>query len=191
MEARALAITVQSTFEALQEMEPTLWARVRAELPPESLAAIEDTSRISWIPVEHDVALTRAIFAIAGRERARECFRRMMRQNFETPVLGSLAEGALRLLGGSPERLVRWAPKVWAHLMRDSGEMVVGQAEPALVRLELRDMPPAVCDRDYLDGIAGAAEAIFDLAHVDGVVELEGPRPDGSATLVLSWKVEP
>lgn len=186
---RILAAMIQSTLEQLEAMDPELSRRVRDALPPETTAAIRSASRISWVDIEHDLALTHAVFAEAGRERAREIMRRMLVANFRAPVLRPLIDGALRLLGRSPDRLLRWAPKVWGHVMRDAGDVVFEAAAPGSGRLRFSDLPPLVADPVYLDGVGAAATALFEVAGTEGIGELEGPDERGRAAIVLSWKL--
>jgi hypothetical protein len=182
---RILAGFVQGTLAGLA---PALSARVRARLAPETLATLESSSRLSWLPIELDVELTLAIYAELGAGAAHELFRRNLSSALAPPILRSLAQGALRLFGASPARLFGWAPKVYAQIYRDSGEMRFEGDGPGSARLELRRLPPAVAQsRDYLDGLAGAIAAGFDLIGVKGEVTIERLDP---AKLRAAFRIE-
>jgi hypothetical protein len=186
---RVLAGFVQGTLAGL---EPAVGARVRARLEPETVRTLERSSRIAWLPIEVDVELTRAIYAELGAGRARELFRRNLSDAFDTPILRSLAQGALRLFGASPVRLFSWAPKAYAQIYRDSGEMRFEAGAPGSARLELTLLPPAIAEsRDYLDGVAGSIAAGFDFMDLKGEVTVERFDPPGRrASFRLAWEDE-
>jgi hypothetical protein len=186
---RIIAGFVQGTLSGLP---PAIGARVRARLAPETLAALERSSRVSWLPVEVDVELTHAIYAELGAGPAHEMFRRNLSAALDTPILRSLAQGALRLFGASPVRLFGWAPKVYAQIYRDAGEMRFESDGPGSARLELSQLPPAVAgSRDYLDGLAGAIAAGFDLMELKGEASIERLDPAAQrACFRLAWEEE-
>ena len=183
---RILAGFVQGTLASL---EPALAERVRGRLAPDVRAALERSGRLSWLAVEVDVALTHAIYAELGAGRARELFRRNLAGALDTPILRSLAQGALRLFGASPARLFSWAPKAWSQIYRDAGEMRFETDPPGAARLELsRLAEPIAASRDYLDGLAGSIAAGFDFLGVKGEVVIERCDPSGRrASFRLVW----
>jgi hypothetical protein len=184
---RILAGFVQGTLSGL---EPALGAGVRARLSPETLATLQRSNRLAWLPIEIDVELTHAIYAELGAARAHELFRRNLSAALDTAILWSLAQGALRLFGASPARFFGWAPKVFAQIYRDAGEMRFELDEPGSARLELSALPPPVAQsRDYLDGVAGAIAAGFDFMGLKGEVTIERHHPEKrSARFRLSWE---
>ena len=187
---RILAGFVQGTLAAVSAQDPALGERVRARLAPATRERLARASRIAWVPLDLDVELTHAIYAELGVVRAREVFRRNLSGALESPVLRSLAQGALRLFGASPARLFGWAPKVYAQLYRDAGEMRFALDEPGRARLEFLALPPGVAtSRNYLDGMAASVAAGFDYVGVKGEVRIEAHDPAGArATLRLEWE---
>jgi hypothetical protein len=186
---RILAGFVQGTLAAVSAQDPALGERVRARLAPATRERLARASRIAWVALELDVELTHAIYAELGAVRARELFRRNLSGALEAPVLRSLAQGALRLFGASPARLFGWAPKVYAQIYRDAGAMRFALDAPGSARLELTELPPAVAaSRSYLDGMAAAVAAGFDLMGVKGEVRLESHEPAAArARFRLEW----
>jgi hypothetical protein len=183
---RILAGFVQATLAGVPEPAR---AGVRARLAPAALATLEGSSRLSWLPIEVDVELTRAIYAELGSGRARELFRRSLSTALEAPILHSLVQGALRIFGATPERFYGWAPKAYAQLYRDAGEMRFECDEPGSARLELSGLPSAAASGDYLDGMSAAVAAGFDVLGVKGEVTLS--RLDagaGTASFRLLWE---
>jgi hypothetical protein len=189
---RILAGFVQGTLAAVSAQDAALGERVRARLAPATRERLAGASRIAWVPLDFDVELTHAIYAELGPVRARELFRRNLSGALESPVLRSLAQGALRLFGASAERLFGWAPKVYGQLYRDAGEMRFTLDEPGSARLELSRLPQAVANsRDYLDGMAAAVAAGFDFVGVKGEVRIEAHQPAAArARFRLEWEQE-
>jgi len=186
---RILASFVHGTLEAIDCMDGDLGRAVRDALKPETRDAIENAWAASWLPIGHDVELTEAFFALAGRERACRAMRSNLASTFQKPILRPLVEGALRIFGShDPRKLLRWAPRAWSLLFRNVGEM---SAEIGLDRatVELLDLPPEVADsREYLLGTAAAISAIYDLTGFEGTCELL-EHGDGKACFELHWQV--
>jgi hypothetical protein len=187
---RVLAGFVQSTLDALAGLGPGAAARVRARMAPASLAAVAEASRIAWVPLALDIELTNWLYAEVGMERGRAFMRDNLRKSFDLPILRGLLDTALRLLGRDPERVLRWAPKVWGHLFRGAGSLRFEEAGACAARLVLADLPDEVLrGSEWLDGTAGAAAAVFDILRVDGEVRLEGPdRSARTAAIHATWK---
>jgi hypothetical protein len=185
---RILAGFVQSSLEAIDELDQAMGAAARQRLKPETLEAIEGASPIGWIAIEIDVELTEAFFAVAGAERACQAFRQNLVRGFDRPLLRPIAEGATAILGRSPHRLLRWAPKVWSLVFRDCGSMTL-DATPNGALLRLTDLPLAItASQDYLEGVGATIEGVFFLAGVPGRCELLRIRGK-EAEFVLSWKL--
>ena len=186
---RILAGFVQGTLAAVSERDPELGERVTARLAPETRERLAHTSRIAWLPLAVDVELTHAIYAELGPARAREIFRRNLTGALDAPVLRSFTQGALRLFGASPARVLGWAPKVYAQILRDAGEMRFELDAPGSARLELERLPACVAESaDYLDGIAAAIGGGFDFLNEKGEVRMEAHTPAaGRATFRLDW----
>lgn len=187
---RILAGFVQSTLSAIDELDAALGARVRERLPAESRRAIEDASGIAWLPIARDVEVTEALFEAAGPARAREIFRRNLASTFEAPVLRTLIQGGLKLLGTSPGRLLSWSPRVYTLLFRDAGEICFVEEGRNAGRIEMRDLPPElVARREYFEGSAAAISAVFDLLRTKGEVRLDAIDPvRRSASFRIEWE---
>jgi hypothetical protein len=189
---RILAGFVQGTLAAVAAQDAALGERVRERLAPATRERLASASRIAWLALEVDVELTHAIYAELGAVRARELFRRNLSGALESPVLRSIAQGALRLFGASPARLFSWAPMVYAQLYRDAGQMRFTLEAPGSARLELEALPPCVAtSRNYLDGVAASIAAGFDYVGVKGEVRIETHEPARArAAFRLAWEEE-
>jgi hypothetical protein len=189
---RILAGFVQGTLAAVVAQDVALGERVRARLAPATRERLASASRIAWLALEVDVELTDAIYAELGPVRARELFRRNLSGALDSPVLRSIAQGALRLFGASPARLFSWAPMVYAQLYRSAGQMNFTLDAPGSARLELEALPACVAtSRSYLDGVAASIGAGFDYVGVKGEVRIETHDPARArAAFRLAWDEE-
>jgi hypothetical protein len=164
-------------------------AAVLERLDVGSLGAIREASGLDWLPLEHDLALTRALYEGLGAAAAGRFFRAHTLGSFDGPVLRTMVHTAVRLFGLEPGAWARWVPKGWQLLFRGCGDWTVGEAGPGRVTLTLSAMPPACAeDPAWLRSVGSSLEALLDLARVRGVVEL-APREAGAAeaTFALRW----
>jgi hypothetical protein len=185
-EPRILASFVHGTLQVIDSMDGDLGRRVRESLKPETLEAVENAWSASWLPLGHDVEVTSAFFRLAGVERGCEAMRRNMAETFQKPTLRPLIDGAIRLLGLSPGKLLGWAPRIWPLIFRDAGGLRV-EVGDGRATLWLERLPPEVADhRDYLMGTAAAIAAVFDLTSVTGDCRL-GEHGRGAARFELEW----
>lgn len=186
-EPRILAGFVHGTLEVIDAQGGDLGARVRAELKPDTLEAIENAWSAAWIPLAHDVELSLAFCRVAGTEEACAAMRRNMAEAFHKPMLRSVIDGAVRILGLSPGKLVRWAPRIWPLVMKDAGVMRVESQEDGAATVWLEGLPPLIADEgDYLAGTAAAIAAVFDLAGTAGHCRLV-EHGHGRARFALIW----
>jgi hypothetical protein len=186
-EPRILASFLHGTLDAIDAIDRDLGRRVRAELKPESLEEIENAWAASWLPIRLDVELTEAFFRLAGTARGCEAMRRNLAGTFDQPILRPLVEGALRLLGRHPGKLLRWSPRVWSLLFRDLGRLEV-EIEAGHAAVLMLDLPPEVAgSREYLLGSAAAIAAVFDLTGYEGTCELR-EHGKGRARFELGWQ---
>jgi hypothetical protein len=183
---RVLASFVHGTLEVIDSMDDDLGRRVRESLEAGTLAEIENAWAAGWVPVRCDVELTTAFFRLAGTRRGCEAMRRNMSETFHKPVLRSIIDGATRIFGLSPGKLLRWSPRIWPLLFKDMGDLAV-EAGDGTAAVTLSGLPPEVAEnREYLTGTASALAAVFDLSGVPGESCLVD-HGDGQARFALSW----
>ncbi len=185
-EPRILAGFVQGTLDTVRQVEGRTGLRIAERLPAETVARVRKALPVSWLPLQLDVELTAALFDGAGTEEAVRVFRDAMAGSMDKSFLGPLVRGAVALLGRSPERLLRWAPKVWSAIYRDAGDLAVGPHPEGLVLEWLHAPRLAASQRDYLLGIAGAVEGALAALRIESQCRLEEPADD--PTFIVRWK---
>jgi hypothetical protein len=183
---------IQGTLDAIDRHDAELGRRVRDGLRPESREAIVGASRIAFLNLELDVEVTEVLYLEAGPDRAREILRANLAETFTSPILRSFITMALRLRGNEPGRLLQWSSKVWGQIYRDFGSIAFVPVGDSEGRFELSALPLAIAEHSlYLDGIAAAMSAVFDLLEIDGQVDLKAVDPAaGRAIISAVWEAE-
>jgi len=189
---RMLGSFIQGTLEAIDRYDADLGRRVRDGLRPASREAIASASRIAFLDLELDVEVTEILYRVAGPERARAVLRSNLAETFTSPILRSFIGMALRLRGREPGRLLEWSSKVWGQIYRDFGSISFVPVGASEGRFELNGLPPVIAEHaDYVDGIAAAMSAVFDLLELDGHTELKALDPaTGRAIITAVWETE-
>jgi hypothetical protein len=153
-------------------------------------AAIEGSGGSDWLPVAHDVALARALDAVLGPEGLATFNQRMMLQSFEGPLLRTLVQTAMAVIGADPAALARWIPKGWQLMFQGCGSWRVEPSGATSVALTLTEMAPA-CAEDpvWPRSVASALSAVPVLARVVGSVELVRIDPPArTARYAFTWR---
>lgn len=185
-EPRVLSAFVKTHLREIDSILGDDAARVRAQMGPEAIAEIEKSLRVSWVPLETHVRLNAACFDVAGRDRAREACRLTVLESFEQPFLKPILSGAFAILGSSFERFVTWTPKAWPALFRDVGTLRWQPDGDAVGRLILERADVMILESpDYIEGLAGAFSALFDVTQRHGEVRALGGTRD--LEIQLSW----
>jgi hypothetical protein len=126
--------------------------------------AVEESSRVAWLPLALDVELTEAVDRACGRARMKHWCRDAIARSTEGPLLRPLILG-LQALGFAPHNTLKRAPYGWTLIYRGCGELRyerVSERECALVQDDVA--PAMLASEPYLDGIAGAFEAAIAIA---------------------------
>ena len=104
-------------------------------------------------------------------------------------MLQTLVVTAVRILGLDPASFARWVPRAWHMLFRGVGEWSAAEEGAAGAVLTLARLPIECAEHPvWLRSVARSLDALFDLARVQGTVEL-APRAQGAAQAVfrLRW----
>ena len=172
---------LKENVASLRKLRPASVEAILARVP-ETVAAIENAARTEWLDIHHDVALTGAANAVLGLQGVRDFNRDALVVSLQGPLLNTLWRAAIALFGLKPSGLFRWAPQAWPQIYRDVGELSLDAAHH---RLQLKGMPLHVWESHaWLEGTAGAFEAVYALCSAPGGVDVERGVP-GAADFVL------
>lgn len=171
------ASVIQGNLVDLERLGPLVVQQVRDQLDPGVVLSIERASRIAWLPLQHDLALSAAVEQVVGRGEHVEWARTSMLRSLRTPLLEPLWRAAFRVFGMSPGALFRAVPSGWGPVYRNVGsvEHISRRSAATLVVSDLPDV--LLADLSYLEGMCGTFTALLKIANVPGTVELSDIRP--------------
>jgi hypothetical protein len=189
LQPRMRANHIQQNVESLELLGPDVARAVKADLGAEALERIEKATRVEWLPVEVDVAITEAVARTTGEAGVRKWSRAALAESVEAPFLRPIVKAAIALFGLTPASLLRHAPTGWKQVYLDCGVIRFESVNDKHVRLHLDGAPlQMTASKPYLVGTAGAWEAAFDIARAEGgVVDLTVPSPV-AAVFDVTWR---
>lgn len=178
---------LKQTLEAIGALPEH--AEIRARIAPGVLREIEGSHGFDWLPIEHDLAMVSAEREVLGAERQAAFARAVVNASFRGPLLGRLAESAMRLTGKDPAGWARWIPRGWSLMFSGCGAWAVGSGRAdGTVVLRLTQLPAPLLDEIWIRSLAASLSAIVDLGGAQGGVELRSiDAAAREATFVLSW----
>lgn len=176
---------MKSILEALQAYPDA--ARLREQLPPRLVAAVEEAHGADWLPVEANVELVAALAELLGGPEFLALSRRRQRDSFSGPLLSALVRTATTLFGDDPAAWARWIPHGWALVFRDCGAWQVTAGEREAV-LHLAGLPPACASSPiWVESVAASLSAVLDVLEREGSMTLTTTTFAG-ASYVLRWE---
>lgn len=163
--------------------------KVLALIPAASRAVIEETSRLSWVPIEHDHWIVDGIVTVLGRERAIRCWADSVSSQVEQPLLRTFVSGMLGIVGNDPARVIALIPKGWPMIWRDMCSPRFALDDSGRPVLHLDHIDPRVRVHDnYLYSWHGACLGFARLARYPVNVELDIAPDKGSATATFNFR---
>jgi hypothetical protein len=155
------AAVLADVLAFLDSTAPGERARVEATLPPDVVETIAEASRVAWLPVEVDIALSDHLLARMGTEAFRRFSVRATHAALEVPLLAGPARLLRAALEKSPTAVFRTLGLGWKLGYRRMGVIAFrasGEREGTVV---FEGLPEPVLDsegmRVALEGIVAAA----------------------------------
>lgn len=170
---------------------PEAAARLREELPADTLDPIESASRVQWIHLRHHTRLNDSALDILGRARYQQAWRRAMLLSVESKTLRATVTGALRLFGATPASLMKLAPRAWDLLAREAGKLTANMdPDRSNGRLTVTDFPVEYFrSASFAEGLVGVIESFLDICETTGEVTLTSNTPAvGRAVYEITWR---
>lgn len=170
-------------------------------LPPDDTRAIRETSAewipqieaagpITWIPVEANVDMTRAVASALGPRRTHDFFCDLSLKAYETPLMRGLIRSVVALVGHDPGRYLEWFQKGFGLVFRDVGTWDVSERSENHATLQGSRLPDALFSDDvWLDSVASSLHSLFRLAHCEGAVAArDKTRAGRTVTFRMMWE---
>ncbi|WP_147333184.1 hypothetical protein [Archangium gephyra] len=152
--------------------------RVLSRVPPQTLALFESAPRMGWVPIEESMKLTEPLHAVLGTPGFRQFLAAQADRMASYPLLQTFFDGAVRLLGLTPQALLKWSTYAWDQAFRDCGRLVyqsLGESdEGRRVEMRLEEVPPILLlEGTFAQALAGAFEMFLHRCNRKGRVELQ------------------
>jgi hypothetical protein len=151
--------------------------------------AIEEASRVGWIPARYHVLLADVLAEAFGPQRAHDYYRRAFVDSLSGPVLGPLVKTAVRLFGMDLASAVKWYARGWQVSFKDAGEVSGEALGPGLAAITYRELPEVFTRSEpWLVSSVGSAYGVLDWMSLTGVVRQDlSRRREGIMRMELEW----
>jgi hypothetical protein len=132
-------------LEGTQSLPEEQRRRVLERVPAATVALIESTSGLDWVPLIESLTLTEAIHHTLGDPHFRDFFSGLSERMLAYPLLKSFLEGAVRLFGLTPQAIFKWSTYAWQHAFRHMGRLTYQlrreSPEGGRIEMELLELP--------------------------------------------------
>ena len=182
------ASAVRDTLAFLDKFHAGSRDKVLELVPDASRRVIEETSRLSWIGIEHDHYTIDGIIQVFGAERAARFWAESIANTVEQPLLKPFVSGVLSLLGHDPARFVAHLPKGWAMVYRDMCEPRFAISHDGRPQIHFESIDPLVGVYDnYFVSWRGVCLGVGRLARASTRVELQVAPDERSAVATFTF----
>jgi len=124
------------------------------------IAAVEDSTRVDWLPYEVPVAFLSTADGVLGREGLRALYLSATRFLLHGNLLAPLFSAFANLFELSPERMFRSAPAGFASIWRDAGDIGIKSVASGCVVLHHSPIPEVLRVSTFLEATAASFEAL-------------------------------
>jgi hypothetical protein len=162
-------------------------ARVRAQLAPASVKAIEEAIRTSHLPLALNLELAEIVYRVAGEAGSR-CWGTASFLASLEGFFKPLFIGLTRLVAPSPTLMFKTFPQGWATTYRECGTIRVSEPAPGQTRLTGTGLPEGMLSPAYLAAVCGTLGGVFEISSYTGTVAVEPRAPESpDASWLVTW----
>lgn len=178
--------TFAKHIERLPEEDRTA---IRAAVPEQTWVAIDSAGLLAWLPLEMNLACTRAVAARLGPDRAQQFFRELVLAAIDTPLLRGFVQGVLRVAAPDAGQYLPWLARGFELMFRDAGSWKVLERAPGWALLQLRNLPrESVSDSMWIKSVASSLYGLMDLTGVVGTTVVHDVDVKaGTVTYASRW----
>jgi len=148
---------------------------------------LEQSAGTMFWPLELDASYVDTLIAVLGEPAARELWRTYARRFLQTPLLRSLAESSLRLLGATPGTLARQFPRGWSVAYRNCGTCKVERSpRQAIIRFE--QLAPQMLNRPgYVLLLEEMVKGMHDVIAAEPDLIVHASASDLALDITVRW----
>jgi hypothetical protein len=175
-------------LKSLAVLGPTDEARVRAQLAPASLQAIEGAVPTSRLPLALNLEMAEVVYRVAGEAGCRRWGTASLLASLDG-FFKPLFLGITKLMAPSPSLMFKTLPQGWSTAYQGCGTISVAQPAPGQTRLTCVGIAPAMLTPAFLFAVCGTLAAAFEVSRYTGTVTLE-PWKAGAdeVSWLVTWK---
>jgi hypothetical protein len=164
-------------------------AAIRASVPDETWTSIGSAGLLGWLPLETNLAVTRAVATRLGPERTHHFFRELLLAAIETPLLRGFVQGVLRVAAPDAGQYLPWLARGFELMFRNAGKWTVLDRSPGWALLELGTLPRQIMtDSIWIKSTASSLCGLLDLMNLEGTVVVhEVDAKAGAVTYASRW----
>ena len=184
---RIRAAIVQANLQSLEGLGSEARGAVIDALGPRTVAQIEDSTRMGWLPLEVDARMSQAVVEVVGRDVAIAWTLTSLRETLASPLFATFVGSTLRLFGFGPVGILKMAPRLWRQAYRGMGRIEIAGDEEGARCVRLTGGPALVVDDDmYLWGLGESLAATLLIVGVEAEVVHRRVGP-GHAEWDVRW----
>lgn len=119
-------------------------ADVERVVPVHVKQALDEMSRVGWMPIETHLDLIERAYTVLTRETFAAALHDVGTDLLDSALLRMFVQAAVGVSGMRPTALARWTPKGWSLVFREMGTLSVEPRGERAVAVVFDDMPAIV-----------------------------------------------
>ncbi|MEM7152816.1 MAG: hypothetical protein AAF799_08235 [Myxococcota bacterium] len=165
---------VRENLQNLRYLGESTERRVRESVDPEVLQGIEQSTKVTWVPLQYDIELTRAVVAVSGFDAMMAWGKEAFIRAVDKPLLSAFVKSGLRIFGGRGVAVLRIVPRGYMLVIRNAGTLGVEVEGPARVSVVGVALPRVMRDDIvYLRGVGTVFLALSEFNGVQAALDVE------------------
>jgi len=177
---------LKEDLKSLESLGADAATRIRGRLSPGSLRAIEEATRIEYLPIALNIEMAEAVSAEAGPQGSRLWARTSLLSSLGG-LFRPLFEAATALFNPAPSLFYKYIPQGWQMSYRGCGEIAVEELRMGETILTGRGLARAMLCDAYLVAVCGTFEAAFSVCRYEGRVDCVSVDRDAQT---VEWRAE-
>jgi len=181
---------MKSLIGAIEQLPPEESGRVLRLVSEPVRRVVADATGIDWLPLESNLAVTRAVHGGLGDARFHRFFQDQLVESFSGLLLRPIVEAALRVFRVDAAAFASWVGRGWGLVFHGVGEWAVERAAPGEARLRIDHLPEACLkDEIWLRSVSHSLDAFWVIARTAGTCAYVGrDLASGVAAYEMRWK---
>lgn len=162
---------------------------VLTRVDPAILSAAARAHGLDWLPVQHEISITRAAHEALGADAVAGLWTEVLLAEMDGGLFGPMTRAVRAMPGWNEDRWPDVLCKGWPLAFRACGRWAVQPTGHRSLDLRLEKLPAAcVADEPWLASVASALFAVHRYLRNQGTVRLCRIEPPGTALYRSTWR---